>query len=124
MDTTPELNSVEVLYYMSLIGVLRWMVELGRVDMCVEVLLTLSHMALPCVGHLDQLYHIFSYLRKHHNSEIIFDLSEPDLDLSLFEQQDWSTTVYGDKLKEELPPGMPEPRGQGRRRRRRLKDLI
>jgi hypothetical protein len=31
LDVCPELGQVDAAYYMSLIGVLRWMVELGRV---------------------------------------------------------------------------------------------
>jgi hypothetical protein len=33
LDVTPELDSTQAVYYQSLIGVLRWIVELGRVDM-------------------------------------------------------------------------------------------
>ena len=113
VDTSPELGPAEASYYMSLIGVLRWMVELGRVDICVEVSLMSSHMALPRTGHLEQLFHIFGYLKIHHNSEMVFDPSEPEVDRSLFERQDWSSTVYGNDLKEELPGNMPQPRGQG-----------
>ena len=34
IDTTSELNAIDSAYYQSLIGILRWMVELGRVDIC------------------------------------------------------------------------------------------
>lgn len=89
------------------------MVELGRVDICVEVSLMSSQMALPRSGHLEQLFHICRYLKLHHNSEMVFDPSEPEVDRSLFERQDWSSTAYGNDLKEELPGNMPQPRGQG-----------
>ena len=112
-DTSPELCDTKASYYMALIGVLRWMVELGRVDICVEVSLLSSHMALPREGHLLQLYQVFAYLKSHHNSEMVFDPSEPVIDRSLFVRQDWSATVYGNNLKEELPANMPESRGQG-----------
>ena len=36
LDVSPELGSTEAAYYMSLIGVLRWIVEIGRVDICLE----------------------------------------------------------------------------------------
>ena len=36
-DTTPELEPIMAAYYVSLIGVLRWIVELGRVDIYLEV---------------------------------------------------------------------------------------
>ena len=58
---------------------------------------------------------MFSYLKSHHNSEMVFDPSDPDVDMSDFEEQDWSSTVYATALKEELPPNMPEPRGQSMR---------
>ena len=113
VDITEELGPAEASYYMSLIGVLRWMVELGRVDICVEVSLMSSQMALPRRGHLEQLFHMFGYLKVHHNSEMVFDPSEPIIDRSLFERQDWSSTVYGGNLEEELPENRPQCRGQG-----------
>ena len=112
-DTTPELCDTKASYYMALIGVLRWMVELGRVDICVEVSLLSSHMALPREGHLPHLYQVFAYLKSHHNFEMVFDPSEPVIDKSLFVRQDWSANVYGNNLKEELSANMPESSGQG-----------
>ncbi len=44
---------------------------------------------------------------------MIFDPSYPEIDHSKFERQDWSHTVYGDQITEDLPPNMPEPRGLG-----------
>ena len=113
VDVSEELGHVEAAYFQSLIGVLHWIVELGRVDICLEVSLMSSMLALPRRGHLDQLFHIFAYLKKYHNSEMVFDPSEPEIDLSQFERQEWGATVYGCDPKEELPPNMPEPRGQG-----------
>ena len=40
-----------------------------------------SHIALPRKGHLEALFHMFAYLKKHHNSEMVFDPSEPDVDV-------------------------------------------
>jgi len=36
IDMSEELSESEALYYHSLIGVLRWIVELGHADICVE----------------------------------------------------------------------------------------
>jgi hypothetical protein len=47
---------------------------------------------------------------------MVFDPTEPHIDESKFSRQDWSHTVYGE-VKEELPPGMPEPCGMGFRMR-------
>ena len=44
-----------------------------------------SHLALPREGHLEQLFHMFGYLKAHHNAEMVFDPSDPKLDESHFE---------------------------------------
>ena len=103
IDVTEELGHEEASYYQSLIGVLRWMVELGRVDICTEVSMMSSHLALPRKGHLEALFHVFAYLKTHHNSEMVFDPSEPEVDMAMFPREDWSLSIYGDAI-EELPP--------------------
>jgi len=64
---TPEI----VTRYQGLIGILRWAVELGRIDIFVEVSMLSSHNAMPRVGHLEAVYHIFAYLKKHENSTLV-----------------------------------------------------
>ena len=80
LDTSEELNPDDAAYFQSLIGILRWMVELGRVDVCTEVSMLSSHLALPREGHLQELFHIFGYLKKHHNAEMPFDPTLPEMD--------------------------------------------
>ena len=55
-----------------------------------------SCLAMPIEGHLHQLFHEFSYLKKHHNTDMLFDPSVPDFDADKFQRQYWSQTVYGD----------------------------
>ncbi len=62
---------------------LQWIVELGRVDLDVEVSMMSSHLAFPHEGHLKEIYHIFAYLKAHSNTKTVFDMT-------LFERQDWS----------------------------------
>ena len=114
LDISEELNFADGAYYQSLIGILRWMVELGRVDICLEVSMLSSHMAMPRQGHLDQVFHMFAYLKKYHNSCLVFDPTEPDLDMSEFERKDWTSSEFGhvDGV-EEITPNMPKPRGVG-----------
>ena len=71
-----------------------------------------SMMALPREGRLTQLYHMFSFLKSKHNAVMVFDPSEPDINLSLFTHEDWTSTAYGD-CKEDLSPNSPEPRVLG-----------
>ena len=114
----PEINTSDVLidadasYYQSLIGILRWMVELGRVDLTCEVSMMSSHMAMPREGHLSQLLHIFAYLKKCHNSELVFDPSDREFDRNSFMEQDRESSEHG-SLVEELPIDAPSPKGMG-----------
>jgi hypothetical protein len=48
-------------------------VELGRIDIHVEVSMLASFLAQPREGHLDQCLHIFAYLKKHRRSTMVFD---------------------------------------------------
>lgn len=59
IDTTDELDGENVAYNQSLIGVLRWMVELGCIDITCKVSMMSSHMASPSKGHLAKLFHVF-----------------------------------------------------------------
>ena len=73
----------------------------------------LSHLASPRNGHHEQVLHIFAYLKKHHNAEMVFDQSKIDLSKFDFAKGDWSYSAYGcEELKEELPPNMPGPLGR------------
>ena len=72
------------MYYHSLLGVLQWIVELGRADLTTEVSMMSSHLALPREGHFKEVLHIFAHLKKHHNAEMVFDPSEPVVDMSKF----------------------------------------
>ncbi|GFH47961.1 hypothetical protein CTEN210_14370 [Chaetoceros tenuissimus] len=116
LDTTPELDKSEASYYMSLVGILRWIVELNRIDIAVEVSMMASVMALPRKGHLDQLFHMFAFLKIKHNAELVLDPSYPEIDESLFERKDWTHSVYGDVKEEVIPetdPNYRKPRGKG-----------
>ena len=86
------------------------MVELGRIDICLEVSMMSSHLALPCEGHLSQLFHVFSYLRKYHNTEIVYDPSDPCVEEGNFERKDWASSEFGHiDGEEEVPSNMPQP---------------
>ena len=72
-----------------------------------------SHLELPREGHLQQLFHLFAYLKWNHNSEMVFDPTDPVIDQSLFDRKYWTASEFGLTMKEELPPNMPTPRGMG-----------
>ena len=114
LDISPELGLKDASYYQSLIGVLRWIVELGRVDICLECSIMSSQIALPRIGHLEQVLHIFGYLKSHHNAELVFDPTPPEIDQDSFRRHDWSTSEFGHlEQQEEIPRNAPQARGQG-----------
>ena len=94
-------------------GILRWKNVLGIIDITCELSVMPLFLAMPRKGHMDAVYHIFAYLKQHHNAEMVYDPSDPMINLSDFQDKDWSTTVHGSSLKEILPDNMPEPRGHG-----------
>ena len=110
LDVSPELEPRQAQRYQQLIGMLRWAVELGRVDIMYEVSLLSSHLALPREGHLEAAYGIFAYLNKHDRSKLVMDCNYPRVDESVFYTTDWSRSVYTD-AKEEIPKDAPEPLG-------------
>ena len=110
LDISEELGSEEASYYQSQIGILRWMVELGRVDIITEVSMLASQMALPRRGHLEAIFHIYAYLEKKHNSTMVFDPSYPEIDMQSFKECEWKT-FYGD-VHEAIPTNAPLARGK------------
>ena len=110
-DVTDELENDLASRYQQLIGICRWAVELGRIDIFYEVSCLSQYQASPRVGHLEALYHIFAYLKSHLDmGRIGYDPTRPKIDESVFHHNaDWKD-FYGD-VEEELPARMPEPLG-------------
>ena len=69
--------------------------ELGRADIVIETSALASMMALPPDGHLDAVFHMFAFLKRKHNGVIVFDPTEPEIDINKFPHNDWSATPYG-----------------------------
>ena len=110
LDTSPYLEEDDANYYLSLIGILQWLCELGRVDICFAVGLMSRFNALPRQNHMDTVLRVFAYLKQHKNSKLVFDYRQKDIPEEMFQQYDW-TEMYPD-AQEEIPEGMPEPLGQ------------
>jgi hypothetical protein len=102
----PECSS----FYQHLIGVVRWMVELGRIDIATEVSMLSSNLPCPREGHLENALHVMGYLRLKHNSRLIFDPTYPDIDQTAFPSFEWME-FYGN-VEEAIPPNMPPPLGK------------
>ena len=109
VDVTAELKADGIQYYQEIVGMLRWAVEIGRVDILLEVSMMSAHLALPREGHLEQVIHIFGYLKVHKKLRIMFDSDYPQISSNRFKSYDWFD-FYKD-AKEGIPSNMPEPRG-------------
>jgi hypothetical protein len=110
LDATPELDERKANYFRRFIGILRWVVELGRVDIMVAVAMLSRFLASPREGHLEQAFHIFAYLKAHDRSCLVFSARPPVVDEGAFKDFDWSK--YYPDAAEAVPPNMPEPRGK------------
>jgi hypothetical protein len=109
LDQSKELGPDQATYFAGLIGILRWCIELGRIDIIVEVSLLSRFLACPRVGHMQQEFHVFGYLKKHAQSRMVFDEMEPAINQSRFRVVDWSE-FYLD-AEDAIPREAPEPRG-------------
>ena len=110
IDPTQELDHQQQNYYQGLIGVLRWICELGRLDIIMPCSLMSRYLAQAREGHLNQIFHMFGYLKCHKRSKLVFDSDMPYVDESSFTKCDWAE-FYPD-AKETMPPDMPKPRGK------------
>ncbi len=84
LDVSQELKADRLNYYQELIGVLRWAAELGRVDLLLETSLMSAHLALPRIGHLEQVMHMFAYLHEYPTRNIAFEPAHPKIDELMF----------------------------------------
>ena len=109
LDTSAELKSDGVQYFQELIGMLRWAVEIGRVDILLETSLLSTHLAMPRVGHLEQVYRMFGYLKLYPKRKIAFDPQHPAISERAFCTFDWHDFYRG--VTEAIPGDMPKPRG-------------
>ena len=110
LDTTCELNSERQNYFQGLIGVLRWICELGRLDILMPVSMLSRYLVTAREGHLEQVFHVFAYLKSQERSTMVFDDTEPNFDERRFKTCDWSE--YYPNAVEKIPRDMPVARGK------------
>ena len=117
LDVSPFCNHEQHTIFQNLIGMLRWIVELGRIDVNLETSLLSSYLASPRIGHLHQALHIFHYLKNHNSSWIPMDPMKLDIEykgpeeFSPESRRKSMKVIYREAM-EELPENMPEARGE------------
>ena len=118
LDVSRECNDDEMQFYQSLIGIMRWLCEIGRIDILTETSLLSTYLSSPRIGHLHQALHVFKYLKDHKRSKCVFDPTYVDInddDLPFEERASFKAKymkeLYPDAI-EEVPPNAPKPRGK------------
>ena len=110
LDDTPLLGPRMIARYQQLIGMLRWACELGRIDMLLEVALMSAFNAAPRQGHLNELYHIFAYLKKAGARCLLFDPARPTYNVDFCDGGAWEE--FYEVEPEPTPADMPKARGK------------
>ena len=88
MELTTHLGPELVSYYQSLIEVMRWMLEIGRIDIITEVSMMSSHNDYPREGNFEIVFHMIGYLKGQHNSCLAMDPNYPTVNEDNFKSQD------------------------------------
>ncbi len=85
LDATAHCNKEHASYYWQIIGIFRWAIKLGRIDILMEVALSSQYQANPCKGHLEALYWIANYLHRYPTWQLILNHTAPEnIDDSVF----------------------------------------
>jgi hypothetical protein len=84
LDGTPELNADETQYFQQLIVILQWATELGKVDILHKMSILSQYQASPREGHMEQIMHTFSFLKKKSKLSIYMDPSLPIIEYGTF----------------------------------------
>jgi hypothetical protein len=109
LSTAALLDSDMASKYRMMIGSLNWMVTLGRFDIYYATQTMAGYSMAPREDHLEALRRVFGYLKHHCKMRIDYDTSLPSHAEYQSAGYDWFEH-YG-PCHEELPPDMPEPKG-------------
>jgi hypothetical protein len=96
MDVTDLLTEQDAGYYQSQIGILRWVVELGRIDIATEMSTLAAFSAAPRHGHMAAILHLYAYFKAHDRSRLVLDpsylpaVTVPEYDWTDFTVMWWS----------------------------------
>ena len=72
-DMTDPLDPDRASYDQTMVGVMRWMIEIGRIDIATECSLLSSHLEHPSKGHFKCALHMMGSFKWKHNSRMLFD---------------------------------------------------
>ena len=110
LDTSEELDIDGIKQYQSLIGILQWLVSLGRLDIATAVMTMSSFRVAPRKGHLERVKRMFGYLVKMKHASVRFRTTLPDHSQYNAISYDWEKTFYSNAT-ELIPDDCPTPLG-------------
>ena len=79
LDVSTSCSPDEHQFYQQIIGIARWMIKIGRIDIAFEVSLMSRYLASPRVGHLTQMLHMFQYLHCNQGLDLVYDSTKINL---------------------------------------------
>jgi hypothetical protein len=108
LDATEYCDETLSHYYQQQIGVLRWAVELGRINICTEVSILASYTAAPRIGYFNAMLHIFAFLHHHPRCKLVMDDDiQPQKPIP---DEDWRE--FYPHAKANVPTNSPKARGK------------
>jgi len=108
LDGMKEVDDETAIVYMQFIGILRWLVELGRIDVAAKVSMMSAYNAMPRMGHFHAVLHVFAYLENNLDWELAMDCQSKNW--NEIPEQNWRE--FYPFAKDEIPPDMPKPLGK------------
>ena len=111
LDESAQLSEDMHAKYRMMVGTLNWLVTLGRWDVHYAAQTLAQYSQAPREGHINAMQRVFGYLKHFSKRSVVYDPRVPkhhDDKVTKFEGWD---EMYPD-AQEEMPPGMPEPKGR------------
>lgn len=118
MDVSDLCDANEHQFYQQVVGIARWMIEIGRIDISYEVSIMSRYLACPRKGQLIQMLHMFQYLHCNQGMDLIYDPTKINVNentilphLQATHKAQELKALYPDAI-DFVPTNAPEPLGQ------------
>ena len=108
---TDILEQEQVMYYLTMVGQLQWLITFGKFDIQAQVISMCRFRAQQRQRHLDILQRIYAYVIKTKDYATKFRITQPDYSYLPEQKFDWTHTVYG-HVQKIIPNDIPDPLGK------------
>ena len=88
LEESSYLKVYGVQFFQELIVQFSLEVEIGRVQILLDMPLLSSYIDMLCIGHLEKVLHIFVYLKSHPKIKLGFDLAHNTIHEKHFQEYD------------------------------------